>query len=100
MSAPEQYSSPAELRHRFNEGRYFERLLAGELHATIQVVGPAPKRFRIGMESQMITYRDESGRTVAIVHQYGERDGTPAKGTRPDPKFLFENGVRYKLSRL
>lgn len=48
----------------------------------------------------MIAYSDADGRTIAFAHQYGLPDGTPihsrGRQTRPDPKFLFEDGVRYK----
>jgi hypothetical protein len=49
----------------------------------------------------MISYSDAAGRTIAFAHQYGFPDGTPirtrARGqSRPDPKFLFEGGTRYK----
>lgn len=88
------------MRHRFNEGGYVARLAAGELIAEITLIGPAPARFPKGFQSQILTYQDARSQTVAIVHQYGRPDGTPAKGTRPDPKFLFEDGVRFKLQRL
>lgn len=72
----------------------------GEFTTEVTVVGPAPSRLPAGLESQMVTYRDKNGLTIAIVHQYGDNKGNPAPGTLPDPKFLFEDGVRYKLSRI
>jgi len=46
----------------------------------------------------MIEYHDEHGRTVAWAHQYRLPDGRPIPQTpKPDPKFLFEDGTRYKL---
>jgi hypothetical protein len=45
----------------------------------------------------MIRYEDQHGHTIAWAHQYGHPNGQPIRGTRPDPKFLFEDGVRYKL---
>jgi hypothetical protein len=41
-----------------------------------------------------------NGRTVVIAHQYGTQSGDPVAGTLPDPKFIFEGGVRYKFSPL
>lgn len=49
----------------------------------------------------MIVYSDAAGLTIAFAHQYGLPDGTPIRTrergqSRPDPKFLFEGGIRYK----
>jgi hypothetical protein len=99
MAAPVKYVNPKALRKLFNDGKYLERVRAGELQVDIIDVGPAPKRFPADTRSQMVTYRDANARTVAICHQYGQPDGEPAKSTLPDPKFLFEDGTRYKLSR-
>ena len=44
----------------------------------------------------MVEFADEKGRTVAWAHQYGFPDGKPIGRTKPDPKFLFEGGTRYK----
>ena len=100
MAPPVQYVSPSEIRHRFNEGRYFERLQEGEFVAEVTIVRPAPTRFARGTTSQMVAYRDHAGRTVAIVHQYGDAHGNPARGTLPDPKYLFDGATRYKVSRI
>jgi hypothetical protein len=100
MAAPLKYCSPVDLRKRFNEGRYRERLEQGEFVPEITIVGLAPARFPAGTASQIISYLDHNARTIAIVHQYGDTLGNPAAGTEPDPKFLFEGGVRYKLSRV
>jgi hypothetical protein len=48
----------------------------------------------------MVVYSDANGMTIAFAHQYGLPDGTPIQSrgrqTRADPKFIFEDGVRYK----
>ncbi len=44
----------------------------------------------------MITYLDQWDRTIVIAHQYGRPNGDPTPRTFPDPKFLFEDGIRYK----
>src|SRR6266511_2184433 len=99
MPAPVERVSAKALRARFNNGRYYERLQEGEFHlGEIVDVGPGPVRFPAGTRSQMVTYLDEQDLTVVIAHQYGRQDGTPALGTKPDPKFMFEGGVRYKFS--
>src|SRR5256885_3744682 len=98
MPAPVERVSARSLRARFNDGRYYERLQEGEFHQEILDVGPAPARFPDGTRSQMITYRDKQERTIVIAHQYGRQDGVPALGTKPDPKFMFEAGVPYKVS--
>jgi hypothetical protein len=96
---PVQYVSKEELRRLFNEGRYFERVESGELLISEVVLGcPSPANFPIGARSQMVEYQTRQGRTVAWVHQDGDEYGNPAEGSKPDPKFLFHNGVRYKLS--
>jgi hypothetical protein len=100
MAAPLKYVSAESLRDRFNGGRYRERLEQGEFKPDITMIGPAPARFPATTQSQIVGYRDAAGRTVAIVHQYADQWGNPAAGTEPDPKFLFDKGVRYKVSRL
>jgi hypothetical protein len=51
----------------------------------------------------VLRYQDEHGMTVAVAHQYGFPDGTPIKRrgvpTKPDPKFVFEEGTRFKIDR-
>jgi hypothetical protein len=99
MPAPVERVSAKALRALFNDGRYYERLQEGEFHlGEIVDVGRAPARFPAGTRSQMVTYLNEQNLTVVIAHQYGRQDGTPALGTKPDPKFMFERGVRYKFS--
>ena len=97
--APEKYVTPDELRELFNDGSYYERLQQGEFTPEITDVGRAPARFPVSVRSQMVTYMDRSGRTIAVVHQYGYDNGDVVEGTDPDPKFLFKDGVRYKLLR-
>jgi hypothetical protein len=99
MPAPKKYVTADELRDRFNGGNYYERLQTGEFKPEITDVGPAPAHFGADARSQIVAYVDQNGRTVAIVHQYGTRYGDAAKDSLPDPKFLFEGGVRYSLLR-
>jgi hypothetical protein len=88
------------MRARFNAGRYFERAIDSNdssVHIGAVVdVGPAPRRYPRGNRSQMVEYLDRFDRTIAHVHQYGRQSGRPCRGTLPDPKYLYEGGVRYK----
>jgi hypothetical protein len=99
MAPPVQYVSKEEICRLFNEGTYFERVERGELVISEVVCGcPSPANFPIGSRSQMVEYQTREGMTVAWVHQDGDAYGNPAKGSTPDPKFLFHKGVRYKPS--
>ena len=97
--AREEYLSPRELRARFNVGGYYERAQSGELSLEITDIGRAPARFPKTVRSQIVTYLSSTGRTLAITHQYGYANGDVVEGTLPDPKFLFEDGIRYKPLR-
>jgi len=89
------------MRQRFNQGDYLARAMDdddGGVHlGEIVDVGPAPSDHP-GCRSQMVEYLDEWDRTIVHAHQYGRPNGVPAQGTLPDPKFLFENGVRYQYA--
>lgn len=91
--------SENELRRLFNEGRYYERMLAGEFKAII--VSEIPRRRgdrRIrGSRSQFVEYWDKSGVLIARVHQYRKKDGSLGASGRPDPKRLRREGVLYQL---
>jgi hypothetical protein len=87
-----------ELRQRFNEGRYWQRLQVGEFRAVVQddrhpslpkADEPYCKR------SQLVSYRDAEDQEVARVHQYLRTDGTLGASGRPDPKRLLEEGTVY-----
>lgn len=93
---PVQKVSAAELRQRFNDGRYWERMQAGEFNL-ILVQERHPSPWRSGQptctRSQIIAYVDKRGHRVALVHQYLRTDGTLGGSGRPDPKRLLEGGV-------
>jgi len=92
------------MRLRFNASEYARRANdATDPSVSVREIvdrGPAPAWAPAGARSQIIAYSDAYGATIAIAHQYGLPDGTPIKSrgrrTRPDPKFIFEDGVRYK----
>lgn len=83
--------SPDELRRLFNDGRYYERALAGELLMSVE--SDPPPRAEAGQppgtKSQMVWYFDKSLNRVALVHQYVLPDGSIGASGRPDPKRLL-----------
>jgi hypothetical protein len=94
-----EYVDEDELRRIFNEGRYYERMLAGEFHRTII----DQRRRRRGDRnvrnawSQTVEYRDTYGNIVARVHQYRKSDGSLGGSGRPDPKLVVYEEVIYIL---
>jgi len=94
--------SSAQMRRLFNEGRYWERGQKGEF-TTVVVRESHPSPPRAGQplctRSQMVSYRDRSGREVARVHPYLRPDGSLGASGQPDPKRLFQEGILYWLSR-
>ncbi len=86
----------------FNEGRYWEKALSGELTAVIERERcPAPllDGEPPGTRSQQVSYYDAHGNEVARVHQYMRPDGTIGLSGRPDPKRLLENGSLYRIEK-
>jgi hypothetical protein len=83
--------TPQELRKRFNAGKYYERVLADELIATVESerLPRAEANEPPGTLSQMIWYYDDSLQRVALVHQYLRPDGSLGGSGRPDPKRLL-----------
>lgn len=89
----------AEIRRLFNEGRYYERMKAGEFHAFIvrqKLVSGGDRRIR-GTTSETVEYVDSHGNFVARVHQFRWPDGSLGASGRPDPKALRHEGVMYRL---
>ena len=89
---------PHELRQMFNEGRYYERVKAGEF--TQKVLKNRHPALPVANEpvctrSQIIAYHDNSGNRIALVHQYLRRDGSLGASGQPDPKRLLSNGILY-----
>ncbi len=88
-----------EIRRLFNEGRYVERVLTGQLLAVKEKEGhPTPP---LGGEpecthSQIWHYYTLRRELVAVVHQYQRPDGTIGLSGRIDPKALYmENRAVY-----
>ena len=88
-----------EMRQLFNNGRYIERVLQGELTIVTTDDRPAPPSAGQvpGTKSQMLSYRDRDNNEVARAHQYLKPDGTIGGSGRPDPKRLLHEGVLYRL---
>ena len=89
-----------ELRRLFNEGRYWERAIAGEFSQVVlddrhPSLPAANEPFCT--HSQIVSYRDDNNKEVARVHQYLRQDGSLGASRRPDPKKLKEGDVLYWL---
>jgi len=94
--------SVEELRRLFNECRFWERVQAGELRASLKREGhPAPPASGqpYCTRSQEVFYFDAEDLEVARVHQYLRPDGTLGGSGRPDPKRLLHEGTLYRLSK-
>ena len=94
-----------EMRRRFNTGKYWERLRAGELEEHSIVYHPNTRYPEVilrhpGAVSVTSRYRVRAtGRDVAEVHYFRLPDGSVIPNKRPDPKLLFEDGVWYHLEK-
>ncbi|HLB11495.1 MAG TPA: hypothetical protein VJO15_00905 [Dehalococcoidia bacterium] len=100
-NSPSLWSKPEwvteeEIRSRFNQGRFLERLQQGQLATHVfgydthlnkrqRQKRQEPKCTR----SQMVLYRTLTGEPVALAHQYRRPDGSLGGGGRPDPKRLL-----------
>lgn len=91
--------SATELRAMFNEGRYYERVQAGELVAEVGYNRhPCPPKANqpYCTRSQTVRYVDlQEGREVALVHQYLREDGSLGASGRPDPKRISQGTTIY-----
>jgi hypothetical protein len=88
--------SPPEIRKIFNDNGYFERVKSGAW--TKEVVESETVRLPdhpAGTKSQIVHYRDELDRVVAIVHQYLKPNGKIGGKGKPDPKWLEYDGDMY-----
>jgi hypothetical protein len=89
------------MRERFNRGKYWERVLRGELFPVVIDQGqPQPEiaaKEPSGTVSQTVSYRDRNNDEVARVHQYLRPDGKLGASGLPDPKRLFEEETFFRL---
>lgn len=89
-----------EMRCRFNKGRYWQRMLAGEFRAQCKRdrhPAPAAAGQPFCTRSQEVIYFDNKGVEIARVHQYLRPDQTLGGRGKPDPKMLYDDGVLYRL---
>jgi hypothetical protein len=87
-----------KLRRKFNRGRYWERLQAGQLVGAVGASGHPVLTFEpFCTVSQIVRYFTPAGEKVAVVHQYVRPDGTLGASGRPDPKVIMARGVLYTL---
>ena len=94
--------SATDLRDRFRNGRYLERVAKGELQTRLVREGhPAPKKSGQPhcTRSQVVAYQLPSGKRIAMVHQYLRPDGRLGASGKPDPKWLLKDGVIYAVLR-
>jgi hypothetical protein len=91
--------TPEEMRKRFNEGGYWEKVLKGKwtAHTLETRISDALINEIVEITSVMLSYHDENGDEVARVHQYERPDGSIAASGRPDPKRLVQDGILYRL---
>ncbi len=86
----------AALRERFAEGDYLNRAAQGEFgcclrrERTPDSIDEPP-----GTRSLAVSYVNAAGERVFIVHLYLRPDGSIGGSGKPDPKWLFEDGVVY-----
>jgi hypothetical protein len=81
----------------FNGGRYAELVEQGILHEVLIREGnPSLSSNQAhGTRSQVIAYKDDKGKQIAIIHRYLRADGSLGGSGRPDPKKLLHNGTLY-----
>lgn len=92
------------MRRRFNDGRYWERMQAGEFTEVVKEYHPLTAypdviARHLGARSVTTHYLDCNNRVVAELHYFRMPDGSVIPNKRPDPKLLFEDGVMYHQER-
>ncbi len=85
----------------FNEAGYWEKAKKGEFtaHLLESNVSKTLSQETVEIVSQMVSYRDSTGREMARVHQFVRPNGTLAASGMPDPKRLYKDGVLYRLQK-
>ncbi|MEW5982695.1 MAG: hypothetical protein AB1806_10030 [Acidobacteriota bacterium] len=101
-SPPVRFVAGHHLRTRFNLGRYADRIAQGEFTAVParrdRHLTKATRSMPPCTLSQVVAYSNHQGQLVAVVHQYRLADGSLGASGKPDPKYLFEDGVIYKVA--
>jgi hypothetical protein len=90
-----------EMRKRFNEGGYWEKVQNGEwtAHVLESNISRLLTLETVEITSVMLSYRDATGNEMARVHQFQRPDGSIAASGRPDPKRMLQDGTLYRLEK-
>jgi len=85
----------------FNEGRYWERVQAGELIAvTLREGSPDPANQQpAGTKSVVYVIRTREGEDLVHAHAYVKPDGAIGASGRPDPKRIYKDGTVYRAGK-
>lgn len=90
----------AELRARFEAGRYLQRAADGEFVCCLKDECIATSQDEpVGTRSVMVGDLDRSGYRIFLVHLYLRADGSIGASGREDPKWLYEDGSLYRSYR-
>jgi hypothetical protein len=99
-SSPKLRVTAQQIRQRFNEARYLERVERGELEQVMRLdepLSPAAcqsKGYPLGTRKQLLEYFDGAVR-VAMVHRVMFPNGSIGASGLPDPKLLLVDGVYW-----
>jgi hypothetical protein len=90
----------AELRQRLFRGDYLRRAEDGEFGCCLTDANPSRSRDEPnGTRSVLVSFLDKSFHRGFMVHFYLRPDGTIGGSGKPDPKWLFEDGVIYVATK-
>jgi hypothetical protein len=83
---------------RFAKGDYLNRMTTGEFGCClVRERTPQGTDEPPGTRSLTVSYVNAAGERIFMVHIYLRADGSIGGSGKPDPKWLFENGVVYIL---
>lgn len=91
-----------EMRRKFNDLQFPERVAHGEIHEVItRDAHPSPQKADEPdcTRSQEISYRDQDGNELARAHRYLRPDGEIGASGLPDPKRLRQGDTLFRLVR-
>jgi hypothetical protein len=84
------------LRKRLTEGDYLNRAATGEFGCCLaDEKTPRSPDEPPGTRSLTVSYVNEAGERVFMVHLYLRPDGSIEGSGKPDPKWLFEDSMIY-----
>lgn len=94
--------SVEELRRLFNEGRYTERVAAGELTMAVKCGADAPTEIQGWIpdtKSEEVRIYDRDNNLLVRGHRYMRPGGIIAASGLIDPKRMFINGEHVRLEK-